>query len=232
MLPIPAIPFWSSRNDFSGTVRPSAIRPISSAVSRSVERLDPDPRVEVGLELSGRQQRGVTEAARIGELAAAGRRRARARPAGRRARSAPGRAGPPPNRRALLAALGEQQVAGHPQVHDQRRAVVEPDQQVLAAATDRCDPAAERAPPRSARSAPAASSAHRGSATATIVRPTSSGSIWRRIVSTSGSSGIRVEVRTSPRARNDASCSVPHPPPALTGRPRRAQAFARGWASK
>ena len=114
----------------------------------------------------GVEQRGVAEAARVGEPAARGRRRARARPAGRPARSALALVEPRSIAEAptLLAALGQQQVAGHPQVHDQRRAVVEAEQQVLAAPPDRLDLAGRRAAPRSAPAAPAASSARRGSA--------------------------------------------------------------------
>jgi hypothetical protein len=45
----------------------------------------------------------------------------------------------------VRAGLADQQVAGHPQVHHQRRAVVQPDDEVLAAPAHRLDrPAGQR----------------------------------------------------------------------------------------
>ena len=112
----------------------------------AAERLDPEPRSEVGVELVAAEHDRVAEAPRVGEpqlravvedepspqvarvgvgLVEAG----RAEPI--RLHQVDGR---------VRARPADQQVAGHPQVHDQRRPVVELDDQVLAAAPDRLDP--------------------------------------------------------------------------------------------
>ena len=83
----------------------------------------------------------------------------------------------------------EQQVAGHPQVHGERATAFQPDQQVLPPPRDRGD-----LRPATARSSACGGSGRvsRSSSTdaETIRFPTSSGSSWRRTVSTSGNSGM------------------------------------------
>ena len=140
MLPTPATPDWSSRKDFSGAVRPAAIAPSAAGGELGRERLDAEPAGEAGLEVDVVDQEGLAEAARIGEpeLAAVVEDEAGAQVASR------GRAlalVQPPSLRGIehVLALDQDEVAGHPQVHDQGPGAVEPQQQVLAAPSQALD---------------------------------------------------------------------------------------------
>ena len=200
----------------------------------AAERLDPEPRGEVAVELVAGEDDGVAEAARVGEpeLRAVVEHHPRAQMAsvrGRLVQARPAEAvGRPSGRRPVGAGRADQQVAGHPQVHDQRRAVVEPDDQVLAAPADRLDPRG-----RSSASSTAAGSSGRvqrssSTSASSIVRPTTSGSSWRRTVSTSGSSGIgsmiaaitHVHARSSTRDRSTSRRSRASTRPRSSARPR------------
>ena len=66
MLPTPAIPDWSSRNDFSGAVRPAAISPSASGVNSSESGSTPS-RAKRAVEVGVVDQEGLAEAARVGE---------------------------------------------------------------------------------------------------------------------------------------------------------------------
>ena len=145
MFPTPAILDWSSRNDFSGAVRPAAISPSASGVNVVRERLDPEP-LEAGRKVGVVDQERLAEAARVGEpqLAAVVEQEAGAQVTLR------GRAlvlvqTPPLGGVELLLPLDQDQVAGHPQVHDQGLGAVERQQQVLAAPPQALDrPPADR----------------------------------------------------------------------------------------
>ena len=166
----------------------------------AAKRLDPEPGGEVGVELVAAEHDRVAEPPRVGEPQLRAVVEDEPRPQVARVgvglveagRAEPIRLHQVDGR--VRARPAEQQVAGHPQVHDQRRPVVELDEQVLAAAPDRLDP-----PPgerlldavRQLRARPPLVEDLGDS----IVRPRASGSSWRRTVSTSGSSGIPVNHR-------------------------------------
>src|ERR1044072_5494392 len=113
MLPTPATPFWSSRKDFSGAVRPAAISPSDSGVKASQRGLMPS-----------REGKRAADAPSVSRKAPPKPRRSPALPLVQ----------PHPLRGVeLFLALDQDQVAGHAQVHDQGLRPVEPQQQVLAA---------------------------------------------------------------------------------------------------
>ena len=91
--------------------------------------------------------------------------------------------------RRLLARAASQEVAGHPQVDGQRLAVVEPQQQVLAAALDALDREAREGGRDRARAARGARAARRRRGRARSSGPRRRGASRVRTVSTSGSSG-------------------------------------------
>ena len=97
----------------------------------------------------------------------------------------------------------EQQRAGHPQVHEQVPVAVELPDQILAATPELARSARRSARRRSAPAGPAGSSGSRGSRRARACAPRDAGASWRRIVSTSGSSGIDAPIigTESPEAR-------------------------------
>ena len=94
-----------------------------------------------------------------------------------------------------------QQIAGHPQVHDQRRAVVEREVRSTCRGARGVDarPVRRFENPRGE-----AGATQRGSVTTTfvIIRPSSIGASCRRIVSTSGSSGTRGSYARCARGRS------------------------------
>ncbi len=133
---------------------PPAGRELEQQLRRQVaaQRLDPEPGGEVGVELGLRQDDGVAKAPWVGEpeLRAVIEHQPGAQVAGVGVRLVQARAAEPVARHQVAdrvrSGRPQQQVAGHPQMHDQRDAVVEHDDQVLAAPPDRRDPPALQRP--------------------------------------------------------------------------------------
>ncbi len=191
MFPIPAMCLWSSSHDFSGAVRSAARSPISSGVSSLAERLDPEPGVEVGVELAGRQQVGVAEAARVREP--------------HRAAVVEREQSPQVQLHVVLALVqaraadplaADDQVAGHPQVHDERGAVVELAAGCTCRAGRRRRSCAPRPPPPAPRAGTGRLQRASRISSRSIRRPSTWGASWRQTVSTSGSSGTHLFYRS------------------------------------
>ena len=132
MLPTPAIPDWSSRKDFSGAFLAGRDLPQSRRRELGRERLDPEPG-EALRQLRVVDQEGLAETPRVGEpdLAAVVEEEAGTQVAllgGALALVEDAALGGVED---LPVVLPQHQVAGHPQVHDQRLVAVEAEQQVL-----------------------------------------------------------------------------------------------------
>ena len=191
MLPTPATCDWSSRNDFSGAR--AAGGALAEDLGRELgrERLDPELR-EARREPVVVDQEGLAEAARVGEPELAPVVEQEAGPqVALRGRALALVEAHPLRRVDLLLALDQDQVAGHPQVHDQGLAAVELQQQVLAAPPQPLDRPSRRPPSRPVAAGTGRVQRSSSTSSRSIRRPSISGSSWRQTVSTSGSSGIR-----------------------------------------
>ena len=128
----------SSRNDFSGAVRPAAASPSACGRELVGERLDPEPAAKRSSRASSPSRKPSPK--RRGSVNQSSRPSSSVKRA-RRWRSSSaraGRGGDPPEG-SLAVPADQDQVAGHPQVHDQGLAPVEAHQQVLAAAPQPLD---------------------------------------------------------------------------------------------
>src|SRR5882757_7037633 len=136
MLPTPAIPDWSSRNDFSGAFFPAAISPSFSGVNSGDSGSTPRREKRSGSFASSIRKASPKRRGSVNHTS---------RPSASTKMFLFGRA------LALVedAALGgvddlplgldQHEVAGHPQVHDQRLVAVQAQQQVLAASSQTQD---------------------------------------------------------------------------------------------
>ena len=182
---------WSSRNDFSGAVRPAAIAPSASAVNSAESGSTPSLR-EARLEPVVVDQEGLAEAARVGEpdLAAVVERRSGRAGGAPRSSARPRRAAAPRRGRACSSPSTRTRLPVIRRCMTRVSGALERQQQVLAAPAQPLDRRARHRLLQLARRHRPRTSARRAPPAARSARPSSSGSSWRQTVSTSGSSGI------------------------------------------
>ena len=174
MFPTPAIRSCASRKALTGARRPRARARSASAVKSSPSGSTPSREAKYVVAGVGAEQDDTgAEAAHVGEhQALAG---VQVHPDARVA--------------GLLRTAGEEQVAGHPQVHHEEDLVLELEHQVLAAPGHPLDAPAPDGVLELDRARRARTSARRAPPSRCSVLPSRCGASWRRIVSTSGSSG-------------------------------------------